>query len=233
MKHRACELVFALSALCVAGACSKTNPASPSPSAAPTVDAQLTASVATPRPLTPAGGAVIANLAQPVTLAVQNAVVTKAGGTTYTFEVATDAAFASKGTDQGRRRGGERRADLGEARHARRREGLLLARARDRRRDDRRVRRGAQVDYRSGDRDQRTGSDQPVERNGDRIAANASRDQRDAHRPGRRDQLPLRGRRDLDVQLRFFRPAPSPKGSTRPASRRRPICPSTRRSSGG
>ena len=96
MKLRACEFVLALSALCAAGACSKNNPASPSPSAAPAVDAQLTASVATPRPLTPAAGAVIPNLAQPVTLVVQNAVVTKAGSTIYTFDVATDAAFAAK-----------------------------------------------------------------------------------------------------------------------------------------
>jgi hypothetical protein len=38
----------------------------------------------------------MANLAQPVTLTVLNAIVTKPGGTTYTFEVATDAAFSAK-----------------------------------------------------------------------------------------------------------------------------------------
>ncbi len=96
MKYRASELVFALSVLCAAGACSQNTPASPSPAAAPVVDSSLTASVTTPRPLTPVNAASIANLAQPVTLVVQNAIVTKSGGTTYTFEVATDAALGAK-----------------------------------------------------------------------------------------------------------------------------------------
>jgi hypothetical protein len=48
-----------------------------------------------PRPLTPTNSAQVRNSEQPVTLAVQNAVSTKPG-VTYTFEVATDAAFATK-----------------------------------------------------------------------------------------------------------------------------------------
>ncbi len=45
----------------------------------------------------PANGAQVANLSQPVTLTVQNALVTNTGApVTYTFEVATDAGFASK-----------------------------------------------------------------------------------------------------------------------------------------
>lgn len=97
MNYRASRFVLALAVLGAAGACSKNTPASPSPAAtAPAVDTTLTASVATPRPLTPVNGAAIANLAQPITLAVQNAIVTKRGGTTYTFEVATDAAFAAR-----------------------------------------------------------------------------------------------------------------------------------------
>lgn len=97
MTHRARAFVLALSALCAAGACSnKTSPASPSTAAVEAVDQSLTASVVTPRPLTPLHGASIANLAQPVTLVVQNAIVTKPGGTTYTFEIATDAAFSAK-----------------------------------------------------------------------------------------------------------------------------------------
>ena len=95
MYCREFGIAVALAALLVAGGCSKSSPASPSP-AAPAADSPLTASVTTPRPLTPANGAAIANLAQPVTLTVQNAIVTKSGGTTYTFEVATDAAFAAK-----------------------------------------------------------------------------------------------------------------------------------------
>ena len=94
------RILVALAALLVAGGCSKSTPASPSSSpssaGAAVVDPSLTASVTTPRPLTPASGASIANLAQPVTLVVQNALVTKTGGTTYTFEVATDTAFSAK-----------------------------------------------------------------------------------------------------------------------------------------
>ena len=100
MIFRTCGIVVSLAAVLAASACSKSTPAAPSATAAattaPTADPSLTASVATPRPLTPANGAAIANLAQPVTLVVQNAIVTKPGGTTYTFEVATDAAFTAK-----------------------------------------------------------------------------------------------------------------------------------------
>ena len=96
MNDRASRFVFALALLGAASACSKTSPASPTATTAPTPDSPLTASVATPRPLSPVNGAAIANLAQPVTLVVQNAIVTKSGGTTYTFEIATDAAFSAK-----------------------------------------------------------------------------------------------------------------------------------------
>ncbi|HMB81005.1 MAG TPA: hypothetical protein VKI43_13100, partial [Vicinamibacterales bacterium] len=82
MNHRAYGLGLAVLALCAAGACSKSNPVSPSTTAAATsavVDPSLTASVATPRPLTPSNGASIPNLQQPVTLTVLNAIVTKPG----------------------------------------------------------------------------------------------------------------------------------------------------------
>jgi hypothetical protein len=53
--------------------------------------------VTTALPVSPANGAQVANAAQPVTLTVTNAVVTGASSTvTYTFEVATDPAFAVK-----------------------------------------------------------------------------------------------------------------------------------------
>jgi len=73
-----------------AAACSdnNSNPAQPS--------SNLTASVAAPRPVSPASDVVIRNGDQPVTLIVQNAASTQSAATTYTFEVATDAAFASK-----------------------------------------------------------------------------------------------------------------------------------------
>jgi hypothetical protein len=97
MVCRASGIAVSLAVLLVAGACSKSSPTSPTPAATTAVvDASLTGSVTTPRPLTPANGAAIANLAQPVTLTVQNALVTKTGSTTYTFEVATDSAFTAK-----------------------------------------------------------------------------------------------------------------------------------------
>ena len=87
---------MSLAVVLAAAACSKSNPVSPTVAGTPASDGSLTASVTTPRPLTPANGAVIANLAQPVTLTVLNAPVTQPGGTTYTWEVATDAAFTAK-----------------------------------------------------------------------------------------------------------------------------------------
>ena len=93
------QSVFAvcLVAAVAAGACSKSAPASPTVAATPAVvDPALTGSVTTPRPLTPVAGAAIPNLQQPVTLTVLNAVVTKSTGTIYSFEVASDAGFATK-----------------------------------------------------------------------------------------------------------------------------------------
>ncbi len=66
-------------------ACSKANPGAPS-----------SGSISTPQALIPTTGTLIPNSAQPVTLVAQNALATSSGGTTYTFEVATDAAFANK-----------------------------------------------------------------------------------------------------------------------------------------
>jgi len=55
------------------------------------------ATVLTPALVAPANGALIANMKQPVTLTITNALVTDSTATVlYTFEVATDAAFTSK-----------------------------------------------------------------------------------------------------------------------------------------
>ena len=77
-------------------ACTSTNPAQPSPSADLVADAALTASIIAPRPQSPANGSAVQFAAQPVTLTVLNAIVTRPTDLTYTFEVATDAAFATK-----------------------------------------------------------------------------------------------------------------------------------------
>jgi len=81
-------------AIATAACSSGSSPSQPS-SSATVSDASATASVTTPRPLTPAAGAVVRNSDQPVTLVVANAVVTS-GSASYTFEVATDAGFATK-----------------------------------------------------------------------------------------------------------------------------------------
>lgn len=61
------------------------------------VAAAGTATVTTPGLASPANGALIANGAQPVTLTINNALVTQSDATvTYTFEVATDSAFSTK-----------------------------------------------------------------------------------------------------------------------------------------
>jgi hypothetical protein len=53
-------------------------------------------SVTAPNAVQPANNAVLRYIDQPVTLAIANGVVTEPGATTYTFEVATDAGFATK-----------------------------------------------------------------------------------------------------------------------------------------
>lgn len=80
-----------------AGACTKSrNPTTPSASASKPDAADATSSVTVPRPLTPAANAQIRNQDQPATLVVGNAVITLGSAATYTFEVGTDAAVATK-----------------------------------------------------------------------------------------------------------------------------------------
>jgi hypothetical protein len=88
----ACVLAAALAAGCE----SSSNPSVPTGSAAATVGADATASIAAPRPLSPANNATIRNADQPVTLTVLNAITTASSAVTYTFEVASDAAFANR-----------------------------------------------------------------------------------------------------------------------------------------
>lgn len=73
-----------------ATACTSSTPSSPSGSS------DTTASVTAPRPTQPSANAQVRFADQPVTLTVQNAVVTQGSGTTYSFEVATDSGFSTK-----------------------------------------------------------------------------------------------------------------------------------------
>jgi hypothetical protein len=95
-RFRVCLVGSFLTLFAGATACSSSSPAQPSGTSPSTGASALTASVTVPRPSHPANGTVVPNAAQPVTLTVLNAVVTKSSGTTYTFEVATDAAFTNK-----------------------------------------------------------------------------------------------------------------------------------------
>jgi hypothetical protein len=97
MKHRVVCVSFTL-IIATVGACSKSTPAQPSASTTTTATsaANSTASIAAPRPLQPPNAAPIRNVDQPVTLVAANAVITQTTPVTYTFEIATDTAFATK-----------------------------------------------------------------------------------------------------------------------------------------
>jgi len=82
--------LVAASIAATAIACSNSNSTSPSGSSS------TTGSVTVPRASQPPANAAIRYVDQPVVLGVQNAAVTSTSGTVYTFEVATDTAFASK-----------------------------------------------------------------------------------------------------------------------------------------
>jgi hypothetical protein len=77
-----------------AAGCGSTTPAQPGATTAAAA-AAVTASIVAPRSLTPANGALVPYGSQPVTLVAQNAISTQSG-VTYTFEVGSDAAFATK-----------------------------------------------------------------------------------------------------------------------------------------
>jgi hypothetical protein len=76
--------------LAVLTAACTTSPVQPSAS----TNNSQTASVTQPSLLSPVSGTPIPNTKQPVTLVIRNAVVTGAGPTTYTFDVATDPGFS-------------------------------------------------------------------------------------------------------------------------------------------
>jgi hypothetical protein len=82
MNRRNARVVCVLPLVVIVSACSSSSPLQPS--------------IAAPRPLQPANGTQIANASQPVTLVVNNATTTGTGALSYTFEVATDAAFTNK-----------------------------------------------------------------------------------------------------------------------------------------
>jgi len=91
-----CALVLAVAAT----ACQKSSPTRPSDSTSSAQNSSVTDSVTgitltTPQQQTPADSAKLKFADQPLTLTVKNAVSTGTSPLTYTFQVATDAAFAS------------------------------------------------------------------------------------------------------------------------------------------
>ena len=93
MRCRAGRFAVSLVALVAAAGCGSSSTSATTTSAATASDGGLTASVSAPKPVSPGNSLLIPNASQPVALAVQNAVVTKTGTNTYTFEIANDAAF--------------------------------------------------------------------------------------------------------------------------------------------
>src|SRR5947209_9857934 len=90
---------FAL--LFAATACTKSSPAKPSElasnaSGGAITDASSGVTITTPVQVSPTVNQQFKFADQPLTLTVKNAVQTGNGALTYSFEVATDAAFASK-----------------------------------------------------------------------------------------------------------------------------------------
>jgi len=92
---RRARLFLAAAAFALASACTSGNPSQPSSGSSPAAT-DATASIAAPRPASPANNAAVRNADQPVTLIAVNAITTATTAVTYTFEVASDAAFANK-----------------------------------------------------------------------------------------------------------------------------------------
>src|SRR3954468_12674043 len=95
LSGSACALLVVMSA------CSKSNPTRPttlesSADTATVTDAVSGITLTTPQLNTPNDGQSFKFIEQPVTVSVKNAVSTGSTPLTYAFEVATDAAFASK-----------------------------------------------------------------------------------------------------------------------------------------
>jgi hypothetical protein len=101
MKQKSLCLWSALALLIATTACTKASPTRPSEGTASGQTASVTDAVTgvtltTPLLVTPAVNQQLKNVEQPITLTVKNAVTSGTTPLTYSFEVATDAAFAAK-----------------------------------------------------------------------------------------------------------------------------------------
>lgn len=101
MKLKSLSLWSALALSVATAACQKSSPARPtelaaSSGSASVTDANTGITITSPQLTTPATNQQFKFADQPLTLTVKNAVQTGSAPMTYTFEVATDAGFASK-----------------------------------------------------------------------------------------------------------------------------------------
>ena len=101
MNLKSLGIWSALALLVATTACQKTSPTRPSDGGASGQTASVTDAVTgvtltSPSLVTPTVNQQFKNVEQPITLTIRNAVTTGTTPLTYTFEVATDAAFASK-----------------------------------------------------------------------------------------------------------------------------------------
>src|SRR2546428_4001646 len=86
----------AFAAIAAASGCASRSRSHPTDSTASTSGQNSTASIVAPRPVSPANNAAVRFGDQPLTLVAQNAIATGSAAVTYTFEVASDAAFANR-----------------------------------------------------------------------------------------------------------------------------------------
>jgi hypothetical protein len=101
MKLKSFGIWSALALLAVTTACTKATPTRPTETAASGTTASVTdattgVTLTAPAPVTPTANQQFKNVEQPVTLTVRNAVTSGSSALTYTFEVASDAAFGTK-----------------------------------------------------------------------------------------------------------------------------------------
>jgi hypothetical protein len=107
MKLKPLSVGSVLVLLVVTAACEKTSPTAPASAAGATVgattagespvtDASTGVTIGAPQLVSPAANKQFRFVEQPVTLTISNGVTTGSVPLTYTFEVATDASFASK-----------------------------------------------------------------------------------------------------------------------------------------
>ena len=101
MKLKSIGIWSALALFAATTACTKASPTRPSEttasgSAASLTDASTGVTLTAPSPVTPAANQQFKNVEQPITLTVKNAVTSGSTPLTYTFEVASDAAFGTK-----------------------------------------------------------------------------------------------------------------------------------------